>query len=564
MTEYVDSTQAALPLPETQAPPTEAKPETPKLKSPERLVIFAALLGFAVDYFFYDKSLGLSFPLFIALAALVLVAVALLERVRPSLSSIWLALPMLGLAYMVYVRAEPLTTFVNVTVALALGILWARTFGNGQLLHFGLFDILINYLAAGVEAILRPWPVLADSAKGAASTQGRRNLLLPILRGLLIAAPLLCIFTVLLTSADLIFADRFQNLLKTFNLDNLPELFVRTVLVGLAAFAALGLLIQALRPLRYALIGANGDLFPRVIGLVESSIVLGSINVLFAAFVLIQFRYLFGGTSNIVETGFTFSDYARRGFGELTLVVFFSLLILLALSAVVRRETQGRIVTFNIFNLLMVGLVGIVAASALARLLLYEQAYGFSRLRTYSHVAIIWLGLLFVPYLVALLAGRLRWFAPGAILCVIGFAATLNGLNVDHFIAQQNIARRTNSYELHARYLVTLSDDAMPDLVALYKQGDSVITADLGPGLACRAQQFNDEAAQSGWQSYQQSHDAARAALVGLDVLTHYPVTKDAYNQNAVTILGATVECNEILQSYVLEPGVVRDDDSSP
>src|SRR5258708_3238922 len=68
MTEYVEPAQAALPLSEAQTPPAETKPETPKLKSPERLVILAALLGFAVVYFFYDKSLALSFPLFIALS----------------------------------------------------------------------------------------------------------------------------------------------------------------------------------------------------------------------------------------------------------------------------------------------------------------------------------------------------------------------------------------------------------------------------------------------------------------------------------------------------------------
>lgn len=561
MTEYADSLAAPAAAvnsdstSQTQAPNPPA--ERKQFKSPDRLVLLAILVGLSVDFLFYNKPLGLSFPIFIGLCALVLLLVAILERVRLSLSSVWLALPMLGLAYMVVVRAEPLTTFVNVAVALALGVLWARTFSNGQLFHFGLFDVVVNYLAAGIETLFRPWPVLVDSAKGAASQQGRQTIVLPLLRGLLLTIPVFIIFAALLTSADLVFYDRFHDVLKSLNLDNIPELVGRCILVGLATFVALGLLVQALQPLRYALIGSKGDLFPRMVGLVESSMVLGSLNLLFGAFVVIQFRYLFGGTANIVETGYTFSDYARRGFGELTLVVFFALLFLLALSAIVKRDTRGSVVTFNILNLIMVALVGVMVVSALERLLLYEQAYGFSRLRTYSHVGIIWLGLLFVPYLVALLAGRMRWFAPGAVLAVIGFAATLNGLNVDHFIAQQNIARHTNSYDLHTRYLVTLSDDAMPDLVALYKQGDPVITADLGPGLACRTQQMNEDYAEAGWQSYQLSHYAARAALAGLDVLERYPVNKDAYNQDAVQILGAQVECNEYLQSYVLEPGVM-------
>ena len=337
-------------LPDTSSP----KSQIQNLKSPGRLLLLALLLGLAVDFLFYNKALGLSFPIFIGLCVVVLLVQSFLERVRPAISSLWLAVPMLGLAYMVFVRAEPLTTFVNVSVALALGVLWARTFNNGQLLRFGLLDIGINYLLAGLESFIRPWSVLVASGKQVASTEGRRQILLPIVRGLILAAPILCVFTFLLTSADLIFADRFQELLKALRLDNIPELIARLILIGLVAFIAIGLLVQALRPRLYTLVGAERDLFPRVIGLIESGIVLGGLNLLFAAFVAIQFRYLFGGVENIVETSYTYSDYARRGFGELTLVVFFSLLILLALSAIVRRDTPQTILTFNLLNLIMV------------------------------------------------------------------------------------------------------------------------------------------------------------------------------------------------------------------
>ena len=66
--------------------------------------------------------------------------------------------------------------------------------------------------------------------------------------------------------------------------------------------------------------------------------------------------------------------------------------ILLALSTLVKREDRKTIITFNALNFLMVALVGVVVVSALQRLLLYESIFGFSRLRTYSHVATIWLG----------------------------------------------------------------------------------------------------------------------------------------------------------------------------
>ncbi len=44
---------------------------------------------------------------------------------------------------------------------------------------------------------------------------------------------------------------------------------------------------------------------------------LGSINLLFAVFISVQFAYLFGGERNIAAQGFTFAEYAHRGFFEL-------------------------------------------------------------------------------------------------------------------------------------------------------------------------------------------------------------------------------------------------------
>ena len=447
-------------LPDASIPNPQS--ETSHLKSSDRLILLALLLGLGVDFLFFKKPLGLSFPIFIGLCILSLLALALVERVRPALSSLWLFIPMLGFAIMVFVRAEPLTTFVNVGLTLALGVLWVRTFAGGGLFRFGLIDLGVNYFIGGLETIFRPWPILLAAGKQTASERGRRRLLLPILRGLGLAAPILCLFSALLGSADLVFADRLTDLLDYLNLDNIPELIERAILIGAAACLAMGLLVQALRPIHYTLMGADGKLVPRLLGPIESAIILGSINLLFAAFVIIQFRYLFGGTANITEAGYTYSEYARRGFGELTLVVLMTLLVLLELSSVVRAETPREKWTYNALNILMVALVGVMVVSALQRLLLYEEIYGFTRLRTYSHVAIIWLGALFAPYLIALLFGRLRWFAPGALFCVIGFAATLNGLNVDRFIAAANIGRYARGAELHTRYLLTLSDDALP------------------------------------------------------------------------------------------------------
>src|SRR5205823_3431807 len=92
------------------------------------------------------------------------------------------------------------------------------------------------------------------------------------------------------------------------------------VVIGLIAWPVAGWLRHLL------LAGEWGDPLagrgPLVsIGRIELVVVLGALDALFLAFVLVQFRYFFGG-ANLVETSatLTYSEYARRGFFELVYV----------------------------------------------------------------------------------------------------------------------------------------------------------------------------------------------------------------------------------------------------
>ncbi len=106
----------------------------------------------------------------------------------------------------------------------------------------------------------------------------------------------------------------------------------------------------------------------------------------------------------------------------------------------------------------------VVVVSALWRMSVYEEAYGFTRLRVFVSAFEIWLGALFVLVLIAGLRLRARWLAPAVVaawvLTLIGLAA----LNPDRFIAEQNIARYHRGATLDVPYLSSLSSDAAPAL----------------------------------------------------------------------------------------------------
>ncbi len=196
-------------------------------------------------------------------------------------------------------------------------------------------------------------------------------------------------------------------------------------------------------------------------------VVLVLMDLLFAAFVAIQFAYLFGGEANISLRGYTYAEYARRGFSELVFTAALSLGLIYLLAQVTRRQSSRQVRSFNVLSAIQVGLLGVVLVSALRRLVLYEAAYGFTRLRTYTHVAIGWIGVALVVFVVLLLSDRLRRIAPAALLGAIGFALTLALVNVDAFIVERNSQRYAETEKIDVSYLLQLTDDAVPGLAAL-------------------------------------------------------------------------------------------------
>jgi hypothetical protein len=166
--------------------------------------------------------------------------------------------------------------------------------------------------------------------------------------------------------------------------------------------------------------------------------------------------------------------------------------------------------------------------SAYQRLLLYEQAYGFSRLRTYTHVAIVWLAVAFVVFLILLGLGRLRQLAPAALAITAGFTMGLVFLNVDTFIVDRNALRYERSRDLDVIYLRSLSDDAVPRLVRLASEASGETQQALLADLACRRDELERTRDRLEWPSAHASRIRALASMDTIDQeLAAFPVTLD-------------------------------------
>jgi hypothetical protein len=360
--------------------------------------------------------------------------------------------------------------------------------------------------------------------------QPRRSWL-PVLRGVLLASPVVLIFALLLTSADAMFAEVLHRILPLDFLTLVQDLLTHGFVVVLVGFLLLGGLAYTTwrdghaKDVSASVVDMS---VPPVLGLTESAVVLNAVNVLFAAFVVIQIPYLFGGQLNIDLGNITYAEYARRGFGELVTTSVLVLGMLLALGALTRRDNDRQKLIFNLSSTIMVGLTVVMLVSAFKRLLLYEMAYGFTEMRVYPHVFMVWLALLLAWFLVTL------WFKPGRfaiglVVACIGFVATLDVLNVDDFIVRQNIERyvqlgsaafaKSDQYSraddrIDPDYLTRLSDDAIPALVQGAGRLEDAAQQTVGKYLLNRYNRFVQEDGDRAWQALHLSRSRARLAVI--------------------------------------------------
>ncbi len=482
----------------------------PKHKNWFWLAAFAAACFF--DFLFWKKNLGISFLIWIAALIIIGYLLAWREGKKPAAASIIITLLTLGFAFVPAWRSEPFTRFFSVMLTLGGLLLLSATFLNGNWPFYKMVDYfkaLFSAIGGGLSrAILlgakNPTPPPLDETQK--KSGGKK--VWAVLRGLLIALPIVAILALLLTKADPVFGDW---LTKVFNLEKLPEYLFRAFYILAIGGILVGIYLHAVLPNKTEeRPDPNQAWMKPFLGWTETAVILAAVDLLFMAFVFIQMRYLFGGTANINETGFTYSDYARRGFGELVAVAVLSLGLYLVLHTVSKRESKSSQIGFSALTILLMANVLVILASSMQRLLLYEDAYGFSQLRTYTHVFIYWLAALIVVTVFLELFRRRGHFALVLLVMTLGFGATLAVMNVNGFITNKNVARAISGEELDVPYLVELSSDAVPTIIEKFNDAATpkAVKSDLGYALACRTALMDDPATLP-WQMFNISTNQA-------------------------------------------------------
>ena len=214
------------------------------------------------------------------------------------------------------------------------------------------------------------------------------------------------------------------------------------------------------------------------LGLTEIATVLGSVNLLFAGFVAVQLRYLFGGASLIdITPGLSYAEYVHKGFFELNTVVALVLpMLLMADSMLIRKSKIGEY-TFRLLAGTQIALVLVILGSALMRMGLYQAEFGQSELRLYVTVFMAWLGSVCAIFAATVLSGNRPRFAFASYLSGVAILLGINLANPDALIQSANVALsklrpqdiglvlNSAPKPLDTFYALSLSNDGIPPLI---------------------------------------------------------------------------------------------------
>ncbi len=478
------------------------------------ILLVSLTLALVAQYLLYGVYLGINAVIVVVLILIAAIVFSQRSQKRFSMELVVVMCAMLFFSGMLAVRSNGFLSFLNVVMIVYL-LVYCVDIIAGTRVRATVSDYLWPVVILPFAFLNRSGAVL-NGVFRAQEDSTRHKRVKQILVGVLMAFPVLVVFTLLFASGDMVFA-QYTQAIFSFSIDvnviaRILIVFILTILFS----GALGYIVGGVQPNVARLFPQSSNV--RRLGSLELGSFLGLVNGLFTCFILIQVSYFFSGKEKLVELGLTYAEYARKGFFELVVVAVIAFALIWVSEKVVVKKGESYPLTFRILSSLLALQTLVVMVSSFQRLWLYEEAYGFTRPRFFVHVFLIWLTLTFILLIGKLLMNkRDDVFLKIVFTSIIVFLVGINIVSPDRFIVNQNIKRYLNGNQFDTSYLSVLSNDVVPSLVTLFESGkiqDETVRGELGRQLWERLEYRLSSPEVSDWRSAHFSRLRARNDLL--------------------------------------------------
>ena len=288
----------------------------------------------------------------------------------------------------------------------------------------------------------------------------------PVVLGLVLALPVLCIVLPLLIKADA----AFENMMKLMPQFDMNEA-ISTAIVGLGLFFVLYTRAVALAR------GEKPEPAPAGTGrglnkLTVNTVLIG-LCLVYSLYLVSQLGYFIGGFAGSVPEGYTSAEYARRGFFEMAWLCAINMGLIVLAVWLVRKSGSKAPLSTRLLCLFVGVFTLFIVSAASAKMLTYIGDYGLTRLRVMTQLIILFFGLMAVTVSLGLFLKKTRYM-PVLLIGAMLLGGSAFWVDVDTLVAAYNVqAYQTGALStVDVHYLGTLGNGAIPQVAKLVHDKD--------------------------------------------------------------------------------------------
>jgi len=418
-----------------------------------KLILYAIITSISFSYLVLPESAGISVPIF------VLIQFVCLWFTVPDRKKLVLFVPIFIMSLNCFISANNIWRLTNFLLS---GILYSC-----MLVKFNFKNDSLEFITNVISGITSSFTHFPLPFKWILELNTEKAPVIKrIFAAFVIALPCTILLIAALANADMVFSikteDFMMNIFEFFNA-NVFFKILYGIIAGLFAFGIL-----------YNTIIDDIDektSSPRFKGdLIIINILLVSVLTVYTLFVIIQFKYLFAGTT--LPEGLTYTEYARKGFFELLALTGVNIVAILIITRLIKSHNSKWLNFTKVLCHYLCAVTVILLISSFFRMLLYTNDDGLTRLRFFVMGFLVFeaIGLLITFIYIAKPKFNivLVYF-----IIALSYYTVLNIVPADSIIAKNQIDKYLQGKREDVEYIYSLSTDAAPAMNYLTQNTDN-------------------------------------------------------------------------------------------
>lgn len=424
-----------------------------------KILIGALFLSLWQSLLFWKQDLGISVLLFTI--PIIWITTKLLKGNIKKKKALLISIPIIVLSSTYFIFDNLTFYLINIVlipILYLIMVIWAISdFQIKSIIYKIILMIFepLNYIGDVIRAVLKEFnPKEKDEQIG--EKKEKNN----IFKAVCFTGIIALIVIGLLCSADNEFAKIFSTIFKDINIFNVSELTGRIIIIIIAFFYFAGFFMNMLDK-ENGLKEFEKDEKAEKKESYTIRMMITVLNLVYLVFCFTQIKVLF------TEQNIKYSEFARKGFFQLMIVSLINIVMILKANNKNLKETEKQEKYKKTMCIVMVIFTLIIIISAFARMTLYQQNYGYTRLRILVDYTLITEIILLIPTIIYILKNKIDLIKTYFVI-IITMYCLVNFINIDKIIMKNNFNRYKETGYIDLNYIMEMNNsDLIEQLLEL-------------------------------------------------------------------------------------------------